>query len=304
MTSNRQLFILALSIFLGILFPQLAAFCKPLLMPAIFLLFTFAILQVRFSDALRGALLQRSCWIILLWQLVVLPLLVSAVLYPWHHSQWYLFAVVAMCTSSITATTALAKIFSLNDALALVVCLVGTVAMPIPLYIFLEAMTEVGADIDLSVYASRIVVFIFLPFFVVMVLRSIISDETDQAIRANTPVIVLILLMFFGLSVMDGVQELLLNNPKQLLSLVLLAFLLNLSIHAITYLGLKLLGVRDAKTACLLCAYRNMGMVAAIAGASLGDYFLIFVGVWQLPMYTLPLLLKKAYQWQQPSGSA
>lgn len=303
MTSNRQLFILALSIFLGILFPPLAALCKPLLMPAIFLLFTLAILQVRFSDALRGALYQRSCWLILLWQLVVLPVIVGGVLYPWHQSQWYIFAVVTMCTSSITATTALAKIFSLNDAMALVVCLLGTIVMPIPLYLFLETMTDVGADIDLAVYASRIVVFIVMPFLLVVAIRSIISPETDRVMREKTPLVVLLLLMFFGLSVMDGVQELMLNDPRLLLSLVLLAFLLNLSIHVVSFLALKGLGVRDAKTACLLCAYRNMGMVAAIAGASLGDYFLIFVGVWQLPMYTLPLLLKKVYQWQ-PSGLA
>lgn len=272
-------------------------------MPTIFLLFTLAIMQVRFSDALRSALVQRACWIILLWQLLVLPVIVSGVLYPWHQSDWYIFAVVAMCTSSITATTALAKIFSLNDAMALVVCLLGTVVMPIPLYLFLENMTDVGAEIDVTVYVSRIVIFIVVPFLLVAAIRSIVSAETDQVIRDNTPAIVLLLLMFFGLSVMDGVQGLMLNEPKLLLSFVLLAFLLNLSIHVITYLALKRLGLRDAKTACLLCAYRNMGMVAAIAGASLGDYFLIFVGVWQLPMYTLPLLLKKAYQWQ-PSGLA
>ena len=298
MSANLQLCILALSIFLGVLFPPLAAMCKPLLMPTIFLLFTLAILQVRFSDALSDALYKRSCWVIIIWQLCVLPVAVGGVLYPWHSSEWYLFAVVAMCTSSITATTALAKIFFLNDAMALVVCLVGTILMPLPLYIFLETLTVNGANIDMSVYLSRIVVFIVLPFILVAVIRFMITDELDQIVRNKTPYIVLVLLMFFGLSVMDGVQHMLLNNPQLLLSLVLVAFALNLSIHGVTYAGLRFLGVKDAKTACLLCAYRNMGMVAAIAGASLGENFLIFVGVWQLPMYTLPLLLKRVYQWQ------
>lgn len=298
MTSNRQLFFLALSIFLGILFPELASLCKPLLMPVIFLLFTLAILQVKFSDALHGAVGNRSAWVILLWQLVALPLVVCIVLSPWSHSQWYLFAVVSMCTSSITATTALAKIFGLNDALALVVCLIGTIAMPLPLYLFLETMIEAGAELDLAVYVSRIMVFIFLPFLLVAALRWFITSAADQAIREKTPLFVLILLMLFGLSVMDGVQELLLSDPLLLLSFVVLAFFLNLSVHVATMLGLRFLGVQDTKTACLLCAYRNMGMVAALAGASLGEYFLIFVGVWQLPMYTLPLLLKKAYQYR------
>jgi len=41
---------------------------------------------------------------------------------------------------------------------------------------------------------------------------------------------------------------------------------------------------------------KNMGLVAAIAGASLGEHFFIYVGVWQLPMYTLPKILEKIYR--------
>lgn len=296
MSANRQLVILALSIFLGVLFPGLAEFCKPILMPVIFLLFTFAILQVRFNDALSTALKRRASWIILLWQLLVLPLVVSLVLFPWHSSLWYLFAVVTMCTGSITATTALSKIFNLNDALALVVCLLGTVAMPIPLYLFLNYFSSAEVAINLDVYVSRIVVFIFLPFLLVGLFRYVATPVFERALADKSPYIVLVLLMFFGLSVMDGVQDLIFTDPLLLLSLVCLAFFISIAIQLLTFVGLKFLGVRDAKTASLLCAYRNMGMVAAIAGGSLGEYFLIFVGLWQLPMYTLPLLLKKYYR--------
>lgn len=298
MSSNRQLTILALSIFLGVVFPQLAAFCKPLLLPTIFLLFTFAIFQVRFQDVFNSVFRHPASWIILLWQLVFLPFFVSLVLLPWSHTQWYIFAVVAMCASSITATTALAKIFNLNDALALVVCLVGTILMPVPLYIFLNILVETTVTIDLSVYISRILTYILLPFLLVALVRRLVPDHIEEALRLQSPVIVLLLLMLFGLSVMDGVRDLMEKDPQFLLFLVLLAFGLNLGVHLITHFCLRFIGVRDATTACLLCSYRNMGMVAAIAGAALGEYFFIFVGVWQLPMYTLPLVLRKVYQYQ------
>lgn len=297
MSSNRQLTILALSIFLGVAFPRLAAFCKPLLLPTIFLLFTFAILQVRFQDVFNSVFRYSASWIILLWQLLCLPLIVSLVLVPWSDTQWYLFAVVAMCASSITATTALAKIFDLNDALALVVCLAGTVLMPVPLYIFLNILVETDATIDLSVYASRIFIFIVLPFLLVVLVRELMSARLEESLRQHSPEIVLFLLMLFGLSVMDGVRELMSTDPLFLALLVLLAFGLNLGVHLITHYSLRFIGHRDATTACLVCAYRNMGMVAAIPGAALGDYFFIFVGVWQLPMYTLPLILRKVYQY-------
>ena len=303
MSSNRQLTILALSIFLGVVFPQLAALCKPLLLPAIFLLFTFAIFQVRFRDVYYSVFHHPASWIILFWQLVFLPLCVSLVLSPWNQTEWYLFAVVAMCTSSITATTALAKIFNLNDALALVVCLVGTILMPVPLYIFLNVLVETSVTIDLSLYVSRILTYIVLPFLLVALVRWLLSVQSEQTIRQQSPVIVLFLLMVFGLSVMDGVRDLMTEDPQFLLLLVLLAFGLNLSVHLITHFCLRFIGQQDVTTACLLCAYRNMGMVAAIAGASLGEYFFIFVGVWQLPMYTLPLILKKIYQYQPSTAT-
>ncbi len=296
MTSNRQLILLALSIFLGILFPVLASYARPFLMPVIFLLFTFAILQVPFGDAARVVRRERSAWVILCWQLMVLPILVFAVATLVLKDQWFVFAVVSMCTSSITATTALSRILGLNDALALVVCLVGTLFMPLPLLLFLGVTSGAEANIDWWSYISRILLFIVSPFVLVYGLRRIISTALDEHLREAMPACVLVLLMVFGLSVMDGVQELLLNDPVLLGSYVLLAFMLSIGVQVVTVLFLYFLGLRNAKTASLLCAYRNMGLVVAIAGTSLDNHFLIYVGVWQLPMYTLPLLLRRFYE--------
>ena len=296
MTSERQLAFLALSIFLGVMFPTLASLFKPLLFVTIFLLFVFAIFQVRLDQAIAVLTRDRASWIVLAWQLLVLPLTAAVLLKPLLDGQWYVFTVVTLCTSAITATTALSRIFNLNDAMALSVCIVGTLIMPIPLYLILNGVVGLETQIKLSVYAERIVVFIVLPFLVVWGLRKILPSSTQRTLVNHTPTIVLGLLMVFGLSVMDGVRAMMTDNPLMLAGLVVLAFSISLVTQALTYLLLRFLGSRDAKTACLLCAYRNMGMVAAIAGAAIGENFLIFVGVWQLPMYILPLLLRRFYQ--------
>jgi BASS family bile acid:Na+ symporter len=296
LTSERQLAFLALSIFLGVMFPTLASLFKPLLFVTIFLLFVFAIFQVRLDQAIAVLTRDRASWIVLAWQLLVLPLTAAVLLKPLLDGQWYVFTVVTLCTSAITATTALSRIFNLNDAMALSVCIVGTLIMPIPLYLILNGVVGLETQIKLSVYAERIVVFIVLPFLVVWGLRKILPSSTQRTLVNHTPTIVLGLLMVFGLSVMDGVRAMMTDNPLMLAGLVVLAFSISLVTQALTYLLLRFLGSRDAKTACLLCAYRNMGMVAAIAGAAIGENFLIFVGVWQLPMYILPLLLRRFYQ--------
>ena len=260
-------------------------------------MFTFAILQIKFSEVWRYALNERATWYIIIWQLMVLPLMAAILLRPLLSDYFYLLAVVSLCTGAITATTALTRMLGLNDALSLVVGLFGTILMPIPLYLFLNAGVAVDATVEMSVYFNRILVFIVAPFVLVTALRAVINERIDERLRGYMPAAVLVLLTVFGLSVMDGVQALLLSQPLLLLQYVLLAFAISLGVQLLTFYVLRFLGSRDAMTACLLSAYRNMGLVAAIAGASLGEHFFIYVGVWQLPMYTLPLLLKKIYRY-------
>ncbi len=296
MSRGWQLALLALSIFIGIVYPPVSALFKPFLLPIIFLLFLTAVLQVSFRDAAQVAFKDRAVWFVLCWQLVLLPLIFYFFLKPFLSQQLHLFAVVSMCTASITATTALCRLFNLNSALSLVVGLAGAVLMPLPLYIFLKLMTGAEVSIDLYSYGLRILVFILLPILCAWLIRKVISIEADQELQRIMPSVSLVLLVFFGLSVMDGVGVMLLNDTSRLLSYLLLAFGTSISVQLITVVALYFLGARNATTGALLCAYRNMGIVAAIAGPSLGKDFYIYLGVWQLPMYVLPLVMRRFYE--------
>lgn len=265
-------------------------------------MFVFVIFQVRLDEAIAALTRDWSGWIVIVWQLLVLPLGASVLLKPLLDGQWYVFTVVTLCASAITATTALSKIFNLNDAMALSVSIVGAVLMPLPLYIILNFVAGLPTQIELSIYVERILVFIALPFMIVWVMRKLLTASHQQRLLSQTPSIVLVLLMVFGLSVMDGVRDMMSDNPYMLAGLIALAFTISMLTQVLTYAGLRFLGVRNVKTACLLCAYRNMGMVAAIAGPSMGEHFLIFVGVWQLPMYILPLVLRRFYQESPAAG--
>lgn len=296
MNSNTQLALLAGSIFLGVAFPSLAALCKPLLLPLVFLLFVFAILQVSFSDAAVAVFKGPTVWIILFWQLVALPLAATMILGFLVGPELYAFGVVALCSCAITATTALSRMLGLNDAMALVVGLIGSLMMPVPLYIFMRYGLELDTVIDPLSYFYRVIFFILIPFVLVYTLRRVISADLDLKIRQNVPAAVVVLLVLFGLAVMDGVQALLISNPWQVASYVFFSFALSIVVQLVTRFALGFLGDTDASTAALLCAYRNVGVIAAITGDSLGANFLIFLGLWQLPMYTLPALLKRFYR--------
>lgn len=262
----------------------------------VFLLFVFAILQVSFSDAAVATFRGSSVWVILTWQLVALPLLMLLLFGAYLDSELIVFGVVALCSCAITATTALSRMLGLNDALALVVGLIGSLLMPVPLYLFMRFGLGMDGVIDPFSYLYRVIVFIVLPFVLVYLFRAIVSAELDARVRQHVPSAVVVLLVVFGLAVMDGVQELLIDSPWVVFSYVLFSFALSIAVQLVTRFALAFLGARDATTAALLCAYRNVGVIAAISGDSLGSNFLIFLGLWQLPMYTLPLLLKRFYR--------
>ncbi len=292
---------LALSIFIGIAFPALAALFKPLLLPLIFLLFLSAVLQVSFTDATHAAVGHHASWITLVWQLLGLPMLCFVLLKPFLSEELHLFAVVSMCTGSITATTALSRLFNLNSALSLVVGLIGAVLMPLPLYVFLQLLLGSDVSLDINAYSVRCIVFVVIPIVVAYVIRKIVSPEVDGWLQKKMPSVAMVLLVFFGVAVMDGVTELMFSDPYRLLSYLVLAFAISIGVQLISFYALSFLGPQDATTGALLCAYRNMGLVAAIAGSSIaessiGEGFFIFLGVWQLPMYILPLVLRRYYE--------
>jgi len=294
MSPARQLALLATSIFLGVAYPPLAALCKPLLLPLVFLLFTAAIMQIRFGDAAYEAFRSSVCWIILVWQLLLLPLAGALLLSTVLSGELYVFAVVSLCTCAITATTALARLLELNDALSMVVGLIGSLLMPLPLYVCILYL-DLPAHLEVSTYLWRVVVFVVMPFVVVYVFRRLASAGVEQRVRDSMPSFVIVLLVLFGLAVMDGVQALLISRPGLIAAYVALSFALSLAVQLITYFALLACGHKNSMTAALLCAYRNLGVIAALTGSALGEHFLIFVGIWQIPMYTLPILLRRIY---------
>ncbi len=265
----------------------------------VFLLFVFAILQISFGDAAVAAFKGSTVWIILAWQLVALPLLALLVFGKFLQNELLVFGVVALCSCAITATTALSRMLGLNDAMALVVGLIGSLLMPVPLYLFMHYGLGLQAILDPLNYLYRVLLFIVVPFLLVYILRRLVSEQQDATIRQHVSSVVIGLLVVFGLAVMDGVQALLIENPKVVLFYVGFSFALSIGVQLITRYALAFLGARDASTAAILCAYRNVGVIAAIAGDSLGNNFLIFLGLWQLPMYTLPVILRRFYQPKQ-----
>ena len=297
MRGSTTSLLLAVAITLGLLFPALAALARPLLLPAIFLLLLLPLLQME-TGVLRGALgrpwmaIGIAAWLTLampwlawfairlldLPALLLLPLLVTA------------------CAGSIFSAPAFCRLLGLDDALALVAMLASTLLMPVALLVYGAMLLPQQFDLDLGEYLWRLAVFIVAPFLLAAVGRRLAGRERMRRVRQKLSGATVAVLVVFGLAIMDGVSAHALAFPREVVAYLLAAFGFNLAAQLLTALVFLPAGARVAATAALLAGYRNLGLVVGITAGMLDERFLIFVGIWQIPMYVLPLLMQPLYR--------
>jgi len=101
-----------------------------------------------------------------------------------------------------------------------------------------------------------------------------------------------ILMFIFIAAVTGGVGAVLLANPALALGLAALAFVLTLLLSGSTMIVFARLGRPQAAALGLMASPRNMGLMLGAAGAVLPDLVWLYLGLAQLPIYTLPQLMK------------
>jgi BASS family bile acid:Na+ symporter len=101
-----------------------------------------------------------------------------------------------------------------------------------------------------------------------------------------------ILMFIFIAAVTGGVGAVLLSDPLLALGLAALAFFLTLLLSGSTMIVSARLGRPQAAALGLMASQRNMGLMLGAAGAVLPDLVWLYLGLAQLPIYTLPQLMK------------
>src|SRR6266576_813322 len=99
-------------------------------------------------------------------------------------------------------------------------------------------------------------------------------------------------MFIFIAAVTGGVGAVLLSSPLLALGLAALAFMLTLLLSGSTMIVFIRLGRRQAASLGLMASQRNMGLMLGAAGAVLPDFVWLYLALAQLPIYTLPQLMK------------
>ncbi len=286
-----------MGVFAGLLFPTLARFARPFLVPAILVPFIVALLRV---DPGRARVLLRrpgDSLLMMAWLLAVSPLLVwlvtlSLELPPGLRS---ILITTAGC-APVMASGALAVLLELDVAVALLLTAAATLLVPLTLPPVAVGLARLALHVDSWRLALRLSLMIGGCVVLAGAIRRSVGElRLLHWGRAMDGAAVFGLLVF-AVAVMDGVPDLLRLRPGYGLVMLSAVFLLNLSLQSVGAALFWGWGRRTALTIGLLSGNRNIGIVLAAVAAEAPVEFRLYVALAQFPIYLLPMLQKPVYE--------
>ena len=284
-------------VFLGLLFPGLAALCRPLLTPAVALLLFAMLLRINIDD-LTGNL--RRPWRILAltaWLLIACPLVTWLLLTPFDLPVALTTAIVLMAAAPpILATAAFALTLGLDAALAMAACLAATLLTPFSLPLL--ALGLLGLELavgtaELMLRLSGVILAALLGAFLV---RRLVGQARLERAADSLDGIVVLMLLLFAVAIMDGVTATLIDSPGKVALWVIAAFVANPALQALGALAFARMGLKQALTVGILSGNCNMGLVLAALPAGSDQDVALYFALAQLPMYMFPALLLPLYR--------
>lgn len=289
--------VLAVGVFAGLVAPDLADLCRPLLPASVAGLLFLALLRVDWRDL--AAHFSRP-WLnagLAVWLLLLSPLLVWLAVSALGVEAGLATALVLMAACPpIISGPAMALLLGLDAPLMLVIVVVATLAAPFTL--LLVAASLAGLDLQITPFSLslRFTTLIGGCFASALMVRGVLGRRRLEGWREPLDVASLAMLLLFAIAIMQGVGALVVTDPGALLGLVLIAFVANVLLQLC---GLAITAVRGrdvSLTVGFASGNRNMGLLLAVLPPDTSTDTLVFFALAQFPIYILPVLLAPAYR--------
>ena len=288
---------LAGGVLIGLAIPPLATAARPLLVPALLVPLTIALLRLdwrHLGDYARRPVLVA---VVTIWLLVASPILVWLALRGIPLPQPLAQAIVLTAASSpVTMCATICLIVGLDAALAVVVVLVTTALVPLTLPALSLLLLGLEVDIGLGTFMARLSWLVGIPFAAALIARRLVPAE--RLVRAARPLdaVAVISLVIFAMAIMDGITAAALARPGAVVGTLVAAFAANLALQLAGTLAFWRLGARRALTIGLMTGNLNMGIILVALADKASFDTVMFFALGQLPMYMLPVVLGPLYR--------
>lgn len=289
--------VLAIGLLSGIVFPDVATFLRPSLASAVAIILTLAMLRVdwrRVMDYGRRPVLMSTA---LAWYLVAAPVVMWGVVTALGVPAGLAGGLIMMAAAPpLMGTPAFALLIGLDVDLALINVTVAHLVVPFTLPIMALELLGLELTIDSWALAGRLGGLIGLSVVFGLIGRRLVGPERLARWSAEIDGLAVLVLVLFGIAIMDGVTARLLADPEAILILAAVAFVANLGLQGLGAGIFGGLGMRAALTTGFMSGNRNMGLLLAVLPAATDPDILLYFAIGQLPMYCLPALLTPFYR--------
>jgi BASS family bile acid:Na+ symporter len=298
----------ALSIFLGLGLPPLAALFKPYVPEAIFALLVLAFLRVdprrlRNHVARPGLVIAATAWMMLVTPAVLGSLFLALGLDE-RAPGLFLALVLQACSAPLMAAPAFAALLRLDAALTLAALVLCMAVTPVTASAFAHVFARDALTISAPVLALKLFLLLAGSALLAALIRRSAGPPWLERQRERIDGLNVVVLFVFAVAVMDGVAARFLTDPWMVLGLIALSFALTLVLLASTAFVFRSAGRDRAFALGLAAGSRNLGLMLAASGGVLPDLTWLYFGLAQFPIYLMPQMLKPLARRVAPPPSA
>ena len=285
----------ALSLFLGIGLPQLAASARPLLPVTIFCFMTIVFLRADLTIIARLLRHPRVLTLSCLWLTIVPVLIVAAIFAVFGRAGLDPGVVLGLAilgaAPPIMSSPAVAILYGFEPALIIASVLGVTILSPLLAPILTDALAGQAVPLDASVLMMRLAFFVAGGFAAAVALRKLLGRPRVLALKRELDGLGVVLYFIFAIAAMDGVGRAILERPVVVASFIAIAFAVSIIGLVLAMIALRFVAPADRFILGYGTGQRNMGLLIAALGAGVPETTFLFFALAQFPIYLMPWLL-------------
>ncbi|HWV43823.1 Na+-dependent transporter [Pseudorhodoplanes sp.] len=296
---------LALSVFVGIALPPLAAVLKNVFVEALLVLLLLAFLRVDPGMLFRhfrrpGLIIAASLWTLLGVPMILCGSAIALGL-PQVSQAIFLALVLQAVAPPVIGSPALAALLGLDAALSLATLIIATAATPLTVPMLATFFVGPALEISPLSLGAKLLAMLGATALSAFAIRWL--KGSAFVARHSGPIdgLSVVALFVFAIGLMDGVGWRILTEPLLVATLTVFAFALSAILIVTTCLIFHRAGRSAALALGLAVGSRNMGLMVAAAGGAVPELTWLYFAVAQFPIYTLPHLLRPlVHRWVGP----
>lgn len=292
---RRGAVLLVVGLAVGVAVQPLAALFKPLVAPSVVVLLTATVLRLDWGQVFQRLRAPALPLLIVAWLMVGAPLAMWAVLAVIDPPAALRGPLVLAASSPVLISVpAFALMMGLDGPLALVVMVATSLLQPLIQPPLALALVGIELDVSLGELMLRLALLIGGSFAAAALIRHLAGEARIRRQGAAIGGVAVLMLVVFGIGVMDGITAQLLAEPGRVLLFIAAVFIANFGLQAIGVLvfwaasGTWRMSGREGLTAALASGNRNLATLVAALGASAGPDLVLYLACNQFPLYLIP----------------